>query len=172
MYLSSAIMKLQKLNQGNEHLAKVVDAMCERHSQVYGFPTCEVQTRQYCIDCTYAMVNDNNELIGFASISRVDTTYCNWLLYIVSYILSLLQQRVFIYDVYIFPCQRKKGHGTNLINLVYKEIATNYVLVQNIYLHCKPSLAYGFYLKAGFETSDILTFNNERLILMKKRLEI
>lgn len=163
-------MKLHKLNKGDKHLSKVVNVMCERHIKVYGLPTCELQTRQYCIDCTYSMVNDENELIGFASISRVDTTYCNWFMCIVSFILSLLLQCVFVYDVYVFPQHRKKGQGTMLINLVSKEIATNYILAQDVYLHCKPSLAFGFYLKAGFEMNDMFTFNNERLVLMKKHL--
>lgn len=163
-------MKLQKLNDTSPHLDQVIKIICARHMKIYGIPLCEAQTRYYCIEYTFVIVNKDNDFVGFASVSRVDSTYDNWFLSIISYILSLLLQRVFLYDVYILPKYRKRGNGKTLIHLMIKEIASNYHLVRNIYLHCKPSLV-PFYTANDFQVNKVFMFNNERLVLMNRSMQ-
>ncbi len=159
-------MKLYKLREHSQNLSEVVNIMCDRHVKVYNIELCEQQTRQYCIDYTFVMVNDKAETIGFASVSRIDTTFENWLFVILSYIINLFLQRVFVYDVFILPEYRKRGNGKELIRLILKEIQNKYVLQQTIFLHCKPSLI-TFYTSNNFDSQNIFYFNNEQLVLMK-----
>jgi GNAT superfamily N-acetyltransferase len=163
-------MRIEKLSDTSPHLDKVINMICARHMKIYGIPLCEAQTRYYCIEYTFVMVNKDNDLVGFASVSRVDSTYDNWFLSIISYILSLLLQCVFLYDVYILPKYRKQGNGKTLIHLMTKEITSNYVLVRNIYLHCKPSLV-PFYAANDFHVNRVIMFNNERLVLMNRKMQ-
>lgn len=163
-------MKIQKLSDTSPHLDQVTKVICARHMKIYGIPLCEAQTRFYCIDYTFVMVNEDNDLVGFASVSRFDSTYDNWFMSIISYILSLLLQCVFLYDVYILPKYRKQGNGKTLIHHMIKEITSNYILVQNIYLHCKPSLV-PFYATNNFEVNKVITFNNEKLVLMNHKMQ-
>lgn len=163
-------MKLLKLSDNNTHIDAIVQAMCERHLKLYGTIVCNNQTKQYCIAYTYAMVDDRNNLIGFASISRINISHENLFVMILSLIVSFLMRCIYIYDVYIFPPYRGQGNGKNLVALAINEIATKYNFVRDIYLHCKPKLT-GFYGINGFELSKLMYFNNERLVLMKHRLE-
>jgi GNAT superfamily N-acetyltransferase len=163
-------MKIQKLSDTSPHLDKVIKMICARHMKIYGIPLCEAETRYYCIDYTFVMMNKDNDLVGFASVSRFDSTSDNWFLSIISYILSLLLQCVFLYDVYILPKYRKQGNGKTLIHLMINEIASKYVLVRNIYLHCKPSLV-PFYAANDFQVNRLIMFNNERLVLMNRNIQ-
>jgi GNAT superfamily N-acetyltransferase len=148
-----SIVKLKEHKQF--YLKDVVNAMAKQHRLTHDNEIDMSATRIYCIKHVYCMINKNNDLVGFFSLSRFDFVVKNVFAQFLLLLLNILYGRLFIYDVYIFPVYRKKGYGKLMMSLIIEEIYHNHWYVNSICLHVASKGLVGFYEKCGFQIEKV-----------------
>jgi len=144
---------IDRLVGNQQYLHEIISSMQIQYKNTYNEDIDTDDVRHYCITNLYVMIENTkgvNKLIGYFSLSRMDLTNNNIIVRFVTMILSWLQGRIFIYDVYIFPEHRSKGYGIIMINLAIEE-STRHFYITNVQLHTHQKALGRFYQKNGFK---------------------
>lgn len=161
MHQSNFIIK--PLSKYQYHIPSVINALKEEFKYKQGLELLDKDSLEtYLKMGTYVMVNTKDEIIGFFSLSRIDSlTLSSIVCQILSFIQSWILGRMLIYDVCILPMYRKKGFGIVMMNLIEHYCLNNCPLVRYLELHTTERKLNYFYKKCGFElsrTNDEISF--------------
>jgi GNAT superfamily N-acetyltransferase len=124
----------------------------------------------YVNEFMYVMMdtNRNMELIGFFSFSRIDNVTCDgWLLQSLSFLMSAVSGRMFVYDVCILKQYRNKGYGRIMMQLIEHYCLENFPLVRSLQLHTHEPTLTSFYNKCGY---SILREHSSRINVFFKKI--
>lgn len=137
------------------YIEDVVSAMAQQHQQTYGASIDVDATKKYCLAHVYCMLNENDILVGFFSVSRYDLAVKDVFSSLITLIFNLLFGRIYIYDVYVFPSYRRKGLGKIMMTLAIKEIQQVYWFINYVCLHSATTELIRFYETCGFQLEVI-----------------
>lgn len=162
--------QVDKLHLNHIFFYDVVQSLKKQYHKTYNVDCTGYDEvfKQYCIKYTYVMFQTNS-IIGFFSISRIDMMLKGWFNKIVSFLFSILNHHVYIYDVYVFPEHRRTGKGVELvakaINICFSMWFVNSVRLQ---IYDKNLLRFysknGFNVIREFEKFDLLEYNPQKYI--------
>lgn len=152
---SSDMIRVVKLADEQKFTKHVITALQEQHFLTYGdninINKDEIIRNTY--RTTYIIVKKtthvDENIVGFFTLSRIDYTNTGFLMRLFSWCWSMLVGRMYIYDVYIFPAYRKRGHGTWMINQAINICASEYNC-KCIRLHTTTQTLGHFYALNGF----------------------
>ena len=156
------VVKLSSLEEHNKLLyesfiQKINVSMKQRCFELYKqeLKKSDDTINRYIITNMYVMykASDNNELIGYFSVSRYDMTHNNTFLQVLSLLVSYFIKRVFIYDVFIFSTYRNQGHGVLMIKHAI-DISKHVYMSRIIQLHITDIKLAKFYEKNDFVMSS------------------
>ena len=162
--------QVDKLHKNHIFFYDVVQSLKEQYKETYNVDCTKYDDvfQQYSIKYTYVMYQKNN-LIGFFSISRIDMMKKGWFNKILSFIISLLNRHIYIYDVFVYPEHRGIGKGVELVAKAL-DICFSMLLVNAVRLQIYDKKLIKFYSKNGFniirefEKFDLLEYNPQKYI--------
>ena len=147
-------MNVTKLSVNSRHFRKVFKYVEQEYRQASSnavTPNENVWIYNYCRDCVY-ILEYKHRLIGYFAVCRCDyiSTAGSLLRLLVSWIMSYIMRRVFIYNVFILPQYRKRGLGKMMMSKAIKMCGSTYY-ARRVQLHTQNVETNNFYKKCGFD---------------------
>ena len=150
-------LKIRSLSSCQNHIPVIIQTLKAEFTEQGLELTDEKELVDYLLRGSYVMCDalDRNAVIGFFSLSRVDEyTSNNFVMQILSFILSFVFGRMFVYDFCILPNYRKKGNGVTMMQCLEHYCLNNYPLLRTLELHTQKDELTHFYNKCGFSLNN------------------